>query len=120
MKMPFGVHKGRDLAELPDDYLAWLASIELRAPLKGGVEVEQRRRERDASCDDSPVPWLKEIPAALVPAALDVVRAGLHELAKQHHPDRGGDLRTMQTINAAADALRALLGEGAADQKGRR
>jgi hypothetical protein len=28
--------------------------------------------------------------------------AGLHVLARKHHPDVGGDTRTMQPLNAAA------------------
>ena len=32
---------------------------------------------------------------------IDQVKARYKELAKQHHPDRGGDTATMQAINAA-------------------
>ena len=32
---------------------------------------------------------------------IDQVKAKYKELAKQHHPDRGGDTATMQAINAA-------------------
>jgi hypothetical protein len=42
-------------------------------------------------------------------AGADDVRAARRELAKQHHPDRGGDPAAMQAINEAArEALRRL------------
>lgn len=39
----------------------------------------------------------------------DEIRAKYRKLAFEHHPDRGGDVRTMQAINAAYhDALKGL------------
>jgi hypothetical protein len=35
-----------------------------------------------------------------------VVKAAHRDLVKLHHPDRGGDLETMQTVNAAFDLLK--------------
>ncbi len=37
-------------------------------------------------------------------ATVDDIRAARRRLAKAHHPDRGGDPVSMQTINEAADA----------------
>lgn len=39
------------------------------------------------------------------PLTRDVVRIRHRELAKRHHPDRGGKLEKMQEINAAVDTL---------------
>lgn len=39
--------------------------------------------------------------------SLDELKARYRALALQHHPDRGGDLATMQAINAEYDALHA-------------
>jgi hypothetical protein len=48
----------------------------------------------------------------LAPGATpDDIRAARRRLAKDHHPDRGGDAEYMQAINEAADA--ALLSVGA-------
>ena len=45
-------------------------------------------------------------------ASADDVRAARRELAKRHHPDRGGDASSMQAVNEAAD--RALQRTGIA------
>ena len=43
--MPFGVHKGTRLDELPNDYLLWLSCLnDLRQPLFGRVLRELGRR----------------------------------------------------------------------------
>lgn len=43
-------------------------------------------------------------------ASLDDVRAARRRLAKEHHPDHGGDPATMRAVNAAFDAaVRTLL-----------
>jgi hypothetical protein len=36
-RMPFGKHKGVPVKDLPGEYLKWLATIELREPLKSAV-----------------------------------------------------------------------------------
>lgn len=42
---PFGVHKGKPLDEIPDDYLLWLGCLDdLRQPLLGHVLREMSRR----------------------------------------------------------------------------
>lgn len=43
------------------------------------------------------------------PITADVLRARHRELAKKHHPDRGGSVTRMQEINAAADVIAASL-----------
>lgn len=37
---------------------------------------------------------------------IEAIKRQYHKLALQHHPDRGGDLKTMQEINAEFDELR--------------
>jgi hypothetical protein len=43
-RMPFGRYRGRPIRELPSDYLAWLVTLELRAPLAEAVREELGRR----------------------------------------------------------------------------
>lgn len=41
---------------------------------------------------------------------LEILTKRRRELARKHHPDRGGSVAKMQSINAAADVLEAELG----------
>jgi hypothetical protein len=98
MSMPFGRHKGTKISELPDDYLQWLLSIDLRQPLKSAVENEYRERECTDDDDDA-----TPVNALVVD---EIVTAGVRSLAKKFHPDAGGDHERMVVINQAADWLR--------------
>lgn len=44
-------------------------------------------------------------------ALRELVEAGRRDLAKRYHPDRGGDARKMQTVNAVADTVLGALGK---------
>lgn len=56
--MPFGVHKGKRLDDIPSDYLLWLGCLnDLRQPLLGAVLREMGRRivemdQRAATADE--------------------------------------------------------------------
>ena len=97
--MPFGRFKGLPVTELPTEYLVWLLrAVDLREPLRSALRVEATAR--GLTGDPGP---------ALAPGrawAEDLIGAGLRVLARQHHPDAGGDVRTMQQVNAAASWLR--------------
>jgi hypothetical protein len=40
--MPFGAYRGRTLPNVPDNYIGWLLSIELRDPLLSAVQARAR------------------------------------------------------------------------------
>jgi hypothetical protein len=44
-------------------------------------------------------------------ASAEEVRAARKEFAKRHHPDRGGDARSMRAVNEAADAALSRIAE---------
>jgi Tol biopolymer transport system component len=44
MKMPFGRYRSWEVEALPDDYIRWLLSIDLREPLLTAVKAESVRR----------------------------------------------------------------------------
>ena len=50
--------------------------------------------------------------------SFDELKARYRALAMQHHPDRGGDLATMQAINAEYDALHARWNTCRASEEG--
>jgi hypothetical protein len=95
MIMPFGKYRGLDLADLPNEYLEWLRTRDLREPLQSAVEDEIRMRKMPAG------PTRK--------AAEEIVSTGYRALALKFHPDRGGDTAQMQAVNAAAGWLRGQL-----------
>ena len=77
--MPFGKHKGRELCEVPDGYLLWLAeNVELREPLLSAIWAEFK--ERGLTTDQRPTA-----------GGLDLaeVKRAYRELSLEFHPDRG-------------------------------
>jgi putative quorum-sensing-regulated virulence factor len=101
VRMPFGQWKGALLSELPTDYLEWLTTITLRGPLRGAVAAEIRFRRDYTHAPSAPLHDLR--------LARQIVDRGYKVLARDHHPDTGGDLRTMQRLNATASWLRERL-----------
>ena len=98
MKIPFGKFKGCALEDLPDDYLTWLLSIELREALHSAVESERERRIFSQECTG--IVNVKFID--------EVVTAGVRALARRYHPDTAnGSHQAMISINAAADWIRS-------------
>lgn len=102
MRMPFGLHKGKPLSALPDDYFEWLLSnIDLREPLRSAVVTEAARRNGQPHSTPHHRPP--------IPVLLEIVAAGRRSLAAKYHPDKGGDLETMKAVNIAADLLEAQI-----------
>lgn len=103
--IPFGRCRGQLLADLPDDYLPSLSTIDLRPGLAAAVsnEIRARREARTRS----------QRPAALPPAdptvACELIDAGRRALARRHHADAGGDPARMARVNDTADQLSAWL-----------
>ena len=115
MKMPFGKHKGRALADVPTDYLHWVRPKLQRPGLRAAVEAELARRAtgRFYERHQDPPPRPSRDPLAredVRQLALEIVNRGFKAAAREHHPDLGGDVEKMKAANAAADALRELLG----------
>ena len=123
MKMPFGRHCGRQVGDLPDSYLVWLMSIDLRNPaLRADVRAEaedrgligggSRRRDhwrderREAPAQNQPLLFKDQGEAAI---AREIVKSGARQLAHKHHPDHGGSTATMQVVNRVHKALETFL-----------
>jgi hypothetical protein len=109
--LPFGRYKGQSLSKIPESYLNWLLdNMDLRYGLDREVRQELRNRavRREFGGDQEPA---IRLPRGLqLTVALRLVEAGRRTLAKQCHPDLGGDLGQMKDVNAVADALSELLG----------
>lgn len=106
MKMPFGKFKGEEVEDIPEGYLFWLwDNVELRTPLLEAVaDVLGIGRQ-------SPPSENKKLPPIDMDIAIELVRVGFRQLAKQFHPDVGGSDEKMRKLNAAHEFLKARLGE---------
>ena len=94
MTLTFGKYAGLDLQQVPVDYLEWLLESMRLTVTEIDSELERRRLAEEANQS-----WLEK-----------VVSAGYRSLAKEHHPDRGGDPEAMKDLNAAVAKLRGMLG----------
>ena len=111
--MPFGKYRGWEIAALPDDYLAWLLTIELYKPLYDAVAGEYQRRldEYDLSQEGrTPPPPGLRLRVEEAPLARRMFDAGYRTLARTLHPDHGGDADQMRQLNLLSASLRAQLG----------
>jgi hypothetical protein len=96
VKIPFGKFKGQDLADLPDDYLDWLLTIELREPLHSGIAREAYARMR-APREQTGLRTLDT----------NKIQKVYRSLAFVYHPDRmGGNGDVMKGINLFYEAIR--------------
>lgn len=101
--MPFGKHRGRRVADLPDQYLAWLRTIELRPPLAEAVADEWRRRRE---VHDVELPTLSPMGRM---AAEKIVVKGFRVCALKDHPDTGGTGEHMVALGEAKDFLLGVM-----------
>jgi hypothetical protein len=115
VRMPFGKHKGLDLADVPADYLRWVRPKVQRPDLRSAVDAELARRAARRHYERHSPPRMPHDSLAgdVRRLALEIVTRGYRAAAREHHPDMGGDVEEMQRVNAAADALRELLGGAA-------
>jgi Putative quorum-sensing-regulated virulence factor len=103
--MPFGKHRGWPLEDLPDAYVRWLYTLgNLREPLRSHIEAEWRIRFGGTT-----TPSLPPLPREVVPVAEAIISTGLRALTREHHPDVGGEVSTMQKINHAVTWLRSAV-----------
>lgn len=93
MILTFGKYKGWELARVPDDYIAYMIESNEKS-LKTFID----ERERRLALVDAKMPMMERI-----------IQAGYRSLANQNHPDKGGNTRTMQEVNAAHEKLKSMV-----------
>lgn len=98
MSMPFGKYKGKELGDIPVDYLEWvLANCNRISPrLKRAIQAAIAGE----SSTSPPAP-------ALLP---DLTNRWYRTLALEFHPDRYGSHEGMKAINRARDLLLEMAG----------
>jgi Putative quorum-sensing-regulated virulence factor len=90
---PFGTHKGLPMSEVPREYLEWyLRENEL---LMKQCRAELERRDT-----------LEEATQSM---AERIIQAGYRALAKQLHPDLGGDPAQFRELQGTVEELRSVL-----------
>jgi hypothetical protein len=106
--MPWGKFKGLCLDEIESSYLCWCLdnADQLRPALRAAIKAELGTRfgTTPPPPPSSSSSWRKSCPDPVL--AAEIVVTGWRALVKKHHPDLGGDTRTMQLLNAAADWLK--------------
>lgn len=93
--LKFGVHKGKSIQDVPDDYLEWMVKSS-----QASIDMAMKELQRRQSVNDASMPMVERILAA-----------GYKALAKQYHPDvnkDGGKL--MQELNGTYEALKQARG----------
>lgn len=93
MVLQFGKYKGQDISQVPLEYVEWLLSKAQQDARIYEAEIERREFAESAQLS-----WVERL-----------VQVGYRTLAKQHHPDHGGDTKTMQQVNAAYERLKSLV-----------
>jgi hypothetical protein len=115
--MPFGKYRGREIANLPNDYLGWLLTRELDDWLRDAVNTEYQRRtyrydNREYHTPPQPTPTA-EPGLRIQPDELSLARrvfdGGYRTLARTMHPDLGGNAEEMRRLNLLAASLRSQL-----------
>ena len=91
MEMPFGKHKGEEIADIPHSYLKWLAE---NAKLRGNLKKAVDDALATAGPDFNPKPKK--------PYEIKII---YRDLAKRWHPDHGGSVDGMAAINEFMERL---------------
>ena len=102
MQLTFGKYEGRDIENIPHDYLLWL--YRRNRPLQKAIEKELGIEPERSN----PEPQQKE--SVNVPPGMlaDLIDAGFRAMALKTHPDHGGNTQKMQELNAVRDKLRKM------------
>jgi hypothetical protein len=108
VKLPFGKHRGKQLADVPLGYLAWLheeVQVKDRALRRA---IRAAIADRIGATFDAYTPPPHWSPPPTLTA--DLIAAGFRQLALRHHPDHGGDHHRMIAATAARDWLLKQVG----------
>jgi uncharacterized protein (DUF3820 family) len=98
-KLGFGKYADLELSMVPEEYLSWLIHNS-----REGLKKYEGELLRWQMAEDADMSWVERI-----------VKTGFNELAKRHHPDRGGSGRDMVELNAAYERLKQTINEEVAE-----
>lgn len=93
MRLEFGKYRGRDITDVPDDYIEFMIISSEKTARLFHEEQDRRLAQREAKLS----------------AMERIIQAGYRTLALQNHPDKGGNTAAMQEINFAHDRLKSII-----------
>jgi len=101
----FGKFSGRLISDVPSAYLVYLVEHGIKEPHWTTIRQELAERLELLMVPGAP-PEGVQPPEHLAPAFRELITVGYKTLAKVAHPDHGGDVERMQTVNAIRDWCR--------------
>lgn len=105
MRLRFGKHKGKELANVPDDYLYWLLSVsrELIVQLEHELDEPHEAHSNGNGHHYS-------APPNFPPLTKQLIEVGFKTLAKKYHADLNGGRpdERMTELNLAMEQLRKV------------
>lgn len=110
-RLPFGKYKGERLADVPTDYVEWLARIAETDSLRSEVDAELDRRAREEDAEHATE--FEEPPPPTAPPPLgvrEIIVNGFRVSAMRTHADRGGSDAAMRQLLAAREWLIQVAG----------
>lgn len=101
VSLPFGKYRGIPLDQVPKNYLVWCLDTinDLRPALRKAIELEVFGDHQDYEAGK----------VAGVKLAIDSIKSWHRKEAITHHPDKGGDRKTMALVNVLRDEIVQVL-----------
>lgn len=111
MKMPFGKHKHKQVKEIDTDYLLWLSrNADLWGDLADAVAFELLQRGHREFHDKRKKPFETNGNSGYSSEmAMEIIKKGYKTMAREMHPDLGGQTSDMQKLNTTMDVLRGKI-----------
>lgn len=108
MRMTFGMYRGIDLTDVPDDYLVWvLSNVEtLDSILRDAI-----RARLGLTPTSSPGGPVATDVRRLAETVRDAIRVVYRETAARFHPDHGGTNEAMIAVNHMYERLDETLSQ---------
>jgi hypothetical protein len=107
MRFGFGKYKGREINDVPSDYLLWLHRLSKSNVREIRRELVRRGWVDGDDEDKPPRSGDGHLPAGLnSPLFRDLLAAGYKSLANKLHPDHGGGVEDMRKLNDLRERLR--------------
>lgn len=93
--LTFGKHSGKDLKDVPEDYIQWLIDAREKDLKEYRDELERRKLVEEGSMS----------------MVEQIAIAGYRALAHKLHPDKGGSTKDFQDLQAANEQIKMILRE---------